>query len=322
MSPNKETLARFQSLIALVLMVVALSLSTSSFLTVDNGLNVLRQISINLCLSIGMTLVILSGGIDLSVGSMLALSGAVAAGLLKNGVAVPGTDVVLQFTVFGAVVSGLAVGTVLGWFNGFVITRFKLPPFVATLGMLSIARGLTMLWTGGFPVTGLGERFGYMGTGHLLGIPMPVWISALLTALFFGITRRTRFGRHLFAVGGNERAALLSGLNVTRIKLLVYMLAGALSGVAGLLVTARLDSATPNAGLSYELDSIAAVVIGGTSLSGGRGSILGTALGCLIIGVLNNGLVLLSVSPFWQQVIKGAVILLAVAVDKAGNRKS
>jgi ribose transport system permease protein len=320
MSPTKENLARFQSLIALVLMVVALSLSTSSFLTVDNGLNVLRQISINLCLSIGMTLVILSGGIDLSVGSMLALSGAVAAGLLKNGLGLPGTDSLLRFTVFGAVMAGLVLGLVLGWFNGFVITRFKLPPFVATLGMLSIARGLTMLWTGGFPVTGLGDTFGYIGTGHFLGVPVPVWISALLTLLFFGISRRTRFGRHLFAVGGNERAALLSGLNVTRIKLLVYTLAGGLSGVAGLLVTARLDSATPNAGLSYELDSIAAVVIGGTSLSGGRGSILGTALGCLIIGVLNNGLVLLGVSPFWQQVIKGSVILVAVALDKMNSK--
>jgi ribose transport system permease protein len=317
-----EYLSRFQSVLALGLMVLALSLTTDKFCTVDNGLNVLRQICANLCLSIGMTIIILSGGIDLSVGSVLALSGAVAAGLLKNGFAVPGTDVFIQFTTSGAIVAGILMGTVLGWFNGFTITRFKLPPFVATLGMLSIARGLTMLWTGGFPITRLGDQFGFMGSGHLFAVPMPVWISAALIAVFMLIMKRTRFGRQVYAVGGNERAATLSGLNVNRIKLLVYTLGGALSGVAGLLVTARLDSATPNAGLSYELDSIAAVVIGGTSLNGGRGTIMGTVLGCLIIGVLNNGLVLMEVSPFWQQVIKGLVILVAVAVDKMGSRKT
>jgi ribose transport system permease protein len=229
-------------------------------------------------------------------------------------------DILIQFTVPGAIASGVAVGLLLGWFNGFVITRFRLPPFVATLGMFSIARGLTMLWTGGFPVTGLGDGFGFLGTGAFLGVPMPVWICAGLVAVFFVVTRRTRFGRYLYAVGGNERAALLTGLRVNRIKVWVYTLGGGLAGIAGLLVTARLDSAQPNAGLGYELDSIAAVVIGGTSLSGGRGSIMGTVLGCLIIGVLNNGLFLLNVSPFWQQVIKGLVILAAVAIDKANSR--
>jgi ribose transport system permease protein len=317
--PFIEQLARFQSFLALALMVIALSVASPNFLTVDNTLNVLRQISINLCLSLGMTLVILSGGIDLSVGSVLALAGAVAAGLLKNGLALPRFNLLVQFTVPGAIVAGIIVGLTLGLANGVAVTRFKLPPFVATLGMLSIARGLTMLWTGGFPVTGLGGNFGRLGTGHALGIPMPVWISAGLVAVLIGVTRRTRFGRHLYAIGGNERAATLSGLAVPRIKLLVYALGGGLAAVAGLLVTARLDSATPNAGLGYELDSIAAVVIGGTSLSGGRGSILGTVLGCLIIGVLNNGLFLLNVSPFWQQVVKGFVILVAVAIDKASN---
>jgi ribose transport system permease protein len=313
-------LAKSQSLIALVLMVIAMSLLSDNFLTADNGWNILRQISVNLCLSVGMTLIILSGGIDLSVGAILALSGAVAAGVLKNGIGLPMFDMLIQFTLAGAIVSGIAVGLMLGWFNGFVITRFKLPPFVATLGMFSIARGLTMLWTGGFPVTGLGEGFGYMGTGILLGVPMPVWITAALVAVFVVITRRTKFGRYLYAVGGNERAALLTGLRVNRIKVWVYTLGGGLAGVAGLLVTARLDSAQPNAGLGYELDSIAAVVIGGTSLSGGRGSVMGTVLGCLIIGVLNNGLFLLNVSPFWQQVVKGLVILAAVAIDKANSR--
>jgi ribose transport system permease protein len=317
---TKEFFGRFQSLLALALMVVALSVLSDKFLTAENTWNILRQISVNLCVSIGMTLVILSGGIDLSVGAVLALAGSVAAGLLKHGVALPVLGVRLEFTVTGAVGAGLVTGAALGWANGFAITRFRLPPFVATLGMLSIARGLTMLWTGGFPLTELGARFGFIGTGAWLGMPLPVWIMLALTGLFIVVTQRTRFGRHLYAVGGNERAALLTGLRVNRIKIAVYTLAGALAGVAGLIVTARLDSAQPNAGLGYELDSIAAVVIGGTSLSGGRGSVAGTVLGCLIIGVLNNGLFLLNVSPFWQQVIKGLVILLAVAIDKMNVR--
>jgi len=323
-SKLKEFLARFQSVAALLLMVIALILTpqvSGTFLSEENLLNVLRQISVNVCLSIGMTLVILSGGIDLSVGSVLAFSGAVAAGLLKSGVALPFFGVQVQFTVFGAIIAGLLVGTGLGWFNGLVITRFRVPPFVATLGMLSIARGLTQLWTQGIPITGLGPEFGSIGTGHLLGIPMPVCISAVLVGVFILVTRKTRLGRYLYAVGGNERAAQLSGLNLRRIKVTVYALSGALAGAAGLLLTARLDSATPNAGIGYELDSIAAVVIGGTSLSGGRGSVLGSVLGCLIIGVLNNGLVLLEVSPFWQQVIKGFVILAAVALDKASSKE-
>jgi ribose transport system permease protein len=335
----KEFAAEFQPLIGLALVLAALTLGAvfsggfegfgnkclsfwRSFFSMENALNVLRQISTYLCpLSIGMTLVIISGGIDLSVGSVLAITGAVAASVLKDGIALPMFDVALQFTVFGAILAGLFVGLILGWFNGFVITRFSLPPFVATLGMLSIARGLTQLWTKGFPITNLGAQFGFMGTGSLLGIPMPVWISAMLVAAFVVVTRKTRFGRYLYAVGGNERAAQLSGLDLRRIKVSVYAIGGALAGVGGLMLTARLDSATPNAGIGYELDSIAAVVIGGTSLNGGRGSVLGTVLGCLIIGVLNTGLSQLNVSPFWQQVIKGFVILAAVAIDKLSAKR-
>jgi ribose transport system permease protein len=316
-----EHIARFQSLLALALLLIAMSLFTDSFLTVDNGLNVLRQISVNLCLSIGMTLVILSGGIDLSVGSVLALAGAVAAGLLKNGIVLPHWNVTLQFTVFGAIVAGIAIGAAAGWINGFVVTRMAVPPFVTTLGMLSIARGLTQIWTHNYPITNLGDNFRFIGTGQWLGIPMPVWISAALVVLFAFVTRRTRFGRYLYAVGGNERAALLSGLAVDRIKRRVYMLGGGLAGVAGLLLAARLDAADPKVGIGYELDSIAAVVIGGTSLSGGRGSIWGTVLGCLTIGVLNNGLVLLGISNDWQLVVKGIVIIVTVAVDRASSAK-
>lgn len=317
----KEILKKLQPLIALVVMVIALSLMSDKFLTIANQRNILLQISVNLCLSIGMTLVIISGGIDLSVGAILALAGAIAAGLLKNGLVLKTFGVVLQFTSFGAVIAGIATGLALGLFNGIVITRFRLPPFVATLGMLSIGRGLTMLWTGGFPVTDLGPRFGFIGAGMVFGVPMPVWISIALVILFYIISRRSTLGRYIYAVGGSEKTTAFSGINVNRIKLWVYALGGALAAVAGLIVTARLDAADPKAGLGYELDSIAAVVIGGTSLSGGRGSILGTVLGCLIIGVLNNGLFLLDVSPFWQQVVKGFVILAAVALDKMGARR-
>jgi ribose transport system permease protein len=325
------TLARFQSLLALVVMVVALSLLSDSFLTVANGRNILLQISINLCLSLGMTLIILTGGIDLSVGAILALSGAVAAGLLKHGLTLTRIgigdwtllrlDIVLQFTVFGAIIAGLLTGLAMGWFNGFVITRFRLPPFVATLGMLSIGRGLTMLWTGGFPITALDDKFVFIGSGFWLGVPMPVWISGALVALFYVISRHTTLGRYIYAVGGSERAAAFAGLNVNRIKVQVYTIGGALAAVAGIILTARLNAADPKAGLSYELDSIAAVVIGGTSLGGGRGSIFGTVLGCLIIGVLNSGLVLLAVSPSWQYIVKGLVIIAAVAVDNLQSRR-
>ncbi|HEY1661607.1 MAG TPA: ABC transporter permease [Verrucomicrobiae bacterium] len=318
---KKEIIKKLQPLVALVVMVLVLSLMSDKFLTFANGRNILLQISVNLCLSLGMTLVILTGGIDLSVGAILAFAGAFAAGLLKNGIILGRFGLAVQFTVFGAVLAGILAGFVLGWFNGLVITKFRLPPFVATLGMLSIARGLTMLWTGGFPVTDLGTKFDFMGAGFFLGIPMAVWISAALVAFFYLVTRRTILGRYIYAVGGSEKAAAFSGINVDRIKLWVYALTGALAAIGGLIVTARLDAADPKAGEGYELDSIAAVVIGGTSLSGGEGSILGTVLGCLIIGVLNNGLFLLDISPFWQQVIKGFVILAAVAADKFGTRR-
>ncbi|MEZ6153720.1 MAG: ribose ABC transporter permease [Pirellulaceae bacterium] len=309
-------ISRFQSVFVLVLMVVAMSLLSDRFLTTANGWNIMRQISVNVCLSIGMTMIIIAGGIDLSVGSILALAGAITAGLIKTPLAIPWLGIELEFTVGGGILAGLAVGMFLGWFNGQMITRVRIPPFVATLGMLSIARGLTMLWTKGFPITGLGSTFAIIGTSSFLGAPVPVWIAALLAVAFMVVTNKTRFGRYIYAVGGNEQAARLSGLNVDRIKLWIYTLAGGLSAVAGLIVTSRLDSAQPNAGTGYELDSIAAVVIGGTSLSGGRGSIWGTVVGCLIIGVLNSGLVLLNVSPFWQQVVKGVVILVAVAIDR------
>ncbi len=315
-----SSIARFQSLIALFILCLVLALLADNFMTADNFWNVMRQISVNVCISVGMTLVILTAGIDLSVGSILAFSGALAAGLLKYGMSFPSANLFIGFTVFGIVIIGMLAGGALGFVNGYAITRFKVPPFVATLAMLTMARGFTMLWTKGHPITGLGDSFGFIGTGWFLGIPMPVWVSGMVVLFAVILTNKTRFGRYIYAIGGNENAARLSGIPVKRIKIWVYSLAGVLAGIGGLLVTARLDSAQPNAGMSYELDAIAAVVIGGTSLSGGRGTILGTVLGAMIIGVLNNGLILLNVSPFWQQVIKGLVILLAVIIDKSNSK--
>jgi len=316
----RQSLARFQSLIALIILCLVISLLSDKFLTSTNAWNVMRQISVNICISVGMTLVVLTAGIDLSIGSVLALCGAITAGLLKNGIEVPSSNLYIGFTILGATVAGLLAGALIGWFNGWTITKFKVPPFVATLAMLTIARGLTMLWTKGFPITGLGENFAHLGTGWFLGIPLPVWISGIIVFIAVIITNKTKLGRYIYAIGGNENAATLSGINIKRIKIAVYTIAGALAAVGGLLVTSRLDAAQPNAGTGYELDSIAAVVIGGTSLSGGRGSVLGTVLGAVIIGVLNNGLVLLNVSPFWQQVVKGFVILTAVVIDKANTK--
>lgn len=313
---QKKLLAKLQPLIALFVLCLIIGFLSDKFFTVSNFWNVLRQISVNICISVGMTLVVLMAGIDLSVGSVLALCGAVTAGLFKMGIELPSQNLYIGFTLLGAALAGVLTGALLGFFNGFVITRFKVSSFVATLAMLTVARGLTMLWTKGFPISGLGEQFAYLGTGWFIGVPIPVWISAVVVAVAILISDKTKLGRYIYAIGSNENASLLSGINITKVKITVYTIAGVLAAVGGLMVTSRLDSAQPNAGTGYELDSIAAVVIGGTSLSGGKGSIWGTVLGAIIIGVLNNGLVLLNVSPFWQQVVKGFVILLAVIIDK------
>ena len=317
----KNQFSRFQSLIALIILCVVLSIRTDTFLTADNGLNVLRQTAVNICIATGMTLIVLTAGIDLSVGSVLALCGAIAAGLLKNGIRIPSADLFIGFTVLGVVLAGIFIGALLGFFNGLVITKFKVPPFVATLAMLTIARGFTLLYTKGQPISNLGSDFAVIGTGWWLGIPVPVWIAAVVVLFAVFITRQTKLGRYIYAIGGNETAAKFSGINITKVKITVYAMAGALAAIGGIIVTSRLDSAQPDAGTNYELNAIAAVVIGGTSLSGGKGTVWGAVMGAIIIGVLNNGLVLLNVSPFWQQVVKGGVILLAVIIDKLGEKK-
>jgi ribose transport system permease protein len=316
-----NTLKKFQSLLALLVLCIVLCVLTDKFFTAANGINVLRQVAVNVCIATGMTLIVLTAGIDLSVGSVLALCGAIAAGLLKNGIPLASMDLYIGFTVFGVFVAAILVGAFLGAFNGLVVTKFSVPPFVATLAMLTIARGFTMLYTGGHPISNLGNSFAFIGTGSLLGIPVPVCIAIIVIVIASFITKKTRLGRYIYAIGGNEQAAKLSGININKVKMMVYIIGASLAAVGGVIVTSRLDSAQPNAGISYELDAIAAVVIGGTSLNGGKGTVWGTVIGAVIIGVLNNGLVLLNVSPFWQQVVKGAVILLAVIIDKLGEKK-
>jgi ribose transport system permease protein len=313
---NSSLIKKSQSLIALFLLCLAISFLSDKFLTTNNLWNVLRQISVNICISSGMTLVILLAGIDLSVGSVLAFTSMICAGFFKNGITVVAFDLFIGFTLLGALLAALILGLLLGLFNGWIITKFEIPSFVATLGMLTMARGATMLYSKGIPISNLGTNFEYIGAGWFFGIPIPVWISIIVVAIMIGLTKKTIFGRYIYAIGGNEKASFSSGIDINRVKLGVYAIAGMLSAVGGILVTSRLNSAQPNAGMSYELDSIAAVVIGGTSLSGGVGTIGGTVIGAVIIGVLNNGLVLLNVSPFWQQVVKGLVILLAVIIDK------
>jgi ribose transport system permease protein len=277
---------------------------TPHFLTVSNLLNVLEQTSINAVIAAGMTFVIISGGIDLSVGSLVAVSGVVLASTLHAGVPIP-----------IALAASLAVGFGFGLLNGLAITWGRLPPFIATLGMMSIARGCALLFTEGRPVSGFDPAFRSLATARLAGIPAPVFVTIAVYALAHFVLAETRFGRYVYSMGGNEEATRLSGVNVRLHKTLVYGVSGLASAVAAVLLTARLNSAQPIAGIMYELDAIAATVIGGTSLMGGEGGLGGTIIGALIMGVLRNGLNLLGVSSFVQQIVIGLVIVFAVLID-------
>jgi ribose/xylose/arabinose/galactoside ABC-type transport system permease subunit len=277
---------------------------TPYFLTVSNLLNVLEQTAINAIVAVGMTYVIISGGIDLSVGSLLALAGVVLATVLHAGMPMP-----------VAVVAALAIGGCFGSLSGVAITWGRLPPFIATLGMMSIARGCALLFTEGRPVSGFGAEFRSIATARIAGVPAPVLVTAAVYLAGHFVLSETKFGRYVYALGGNEEATRLSGVNVRLYKSAVYAVSGFTSAVAAVLLTARLNSAQPIAGIMYELDAIAAVVIGGTSLVGGEGSLGGTLIGALIMGVLRNGLNLLSVSSFMQQVVIGLVIVGAVLID-------
>lgn len=293
--------------LGLLVLVVTVSIINPSFLEPLNLLNLLRQVAINALIAYGMTFVILTGGIDLSVGSILALSSALMAGMMVSGL-----DPIL------AVLIGCILGAIMGAVNGLLITKGKMAPFIATLATMTMFRGLTLVYTDGNPITGLGDNYAFQlfGRGYFLGIPVPAITMLLAFAILWVILHKTPFGRKTYAIGGNEKAALISGIKVSRVKIMIYSLAGLLAALAGAILTSRLNSAQPTAGTSYELDAIAAVVLGGTSLSGGRGLIIGTLIGALIIGTLNNGLNLLGVSSFFQMVVKGIVIIIAVLIDR------
>ncbi|ALS77627.1 ABC transporter permease subunit [Planococcus kocurii] len=304
---HQSIIQKVAPFIGLILIMVIITILNPDFLSVSNLMNVLRQVSINALIAFGMTFVILTGGIDLSVGSTLALTGAVTAGMMASGI-----DPIF------AMLLGLLLGAVLGAINGIIIAKGKVAPFIATLATMTIYRGLTLVYTDGRPISGLGDSltFQMLGKGYFLGIPIPVVTMIVSFGILYFILKKTTFGRRVYAVGGNEEASILSGINADRIKIYVYSLLGLLAALASLILTSRLNSAQPTAGEMFELDAIAAVVLGGTSLTGGRGWIVGTLIGALIIGVLNNGLNLIGVTSFFQQVVKGAVILLAVLLDR------
>lgn len=305
---TKEWLIEQKSLIALIFLIIVVSFLNPNFFTVDNILNILRQTSVNAIIAVGMTLVILTAGIDLSVGSVLALCGAFAASMIA-----------LEVPVLIAVPTALFAGAALGAISGIIIAKGKVQAFIATLVTMTLLRGVTMVYTDGRPIstgfTDTADAFAWFGTGYALGIPVPVWLMVIVFAAAWYLLNHTRFGRYVYALGGNESATRLSGINVDRVKIGVYAICGMLAALAGIIVTSRLSSAQPTAGMGYELDAIAAVVLGGTSLMGGKGRIMGTLIGALIIGFLNNALNLLDVSSYYQMIAKAVVILLAVLVD-------
>jgi ribose transport system permease protein len=292
------------TLAGLLLLCAVLTVASPYFLTLPNLLNVAQQTAINAIIAAGMTFVIISAGIDLSVGSIVALTGVVLGRILSGG-----------HGLMLALAGGLMAGLVCGFLNGVLIAAGRLPPFIATLGMMSIARGIALLYTQGRPISGFPVSLRFLGTGEWLRIPVPILFTAAVYIVGHFLLSRTKLGRYAYAIGGNEQAARLSGVNVRLYKTLVYGLSGFLSALAAVLLTARLNSAQPIAGIMYELDAIAATVIGGTSLMGGEGKLAGTLIGALIMGVLRNGLNLLDVSSFVQQTIIGAVIILAVFLD-------
>ncbi|HMN26623.1 MAG TPA: ABC transporter permease [Caldilineaceae bacterium] len=331
---NREWVSGFLRKYAIVFiflaMFIGMWLLSDAFLQPRNLLNIVRQISVMGLIAIGVTMVIITTGIDLSSGSVLALAAVVAASLAQStdwaSAKYPG----LALPLIAPILAALLIGAFCGSINGWLIARFRIPAFIATLGMMTVARGFALLYSDR-PVSGLTDAYNFIGQGELLkiipiprqpplGIPIPILILAAVAIGAHVMLNNPRFGRHIYAIGGNEQAARISGLNVGRIKIGVYTIAGLLSGLAGLVLSSRIGSGQPGLGVGYELDAIAAAVIGGTSLSGGIGTIWGTIVGALIIGVLNNGLDLRNVSAYWQTIVKGSIIVIAVIVDERKNR--
>lgn len=311
----KKIISNNKPVIVLLVLLIAMSLLRDRFLTWSNIISVLRQTSINAVIATGMTFAILIGGIDLSVGSVLAISGAIAATLVASGM-----------NVFLVILITLLIGLTIGLLNGLLISKGRLQPFIATLGTMTLLRGLTLVYTQGRPISIFGSDtstiFSKIGTGYFLKIPIPVYIMLLVFFIAWYTLNHLKIGRYTYALGSNEEATMYSGIKTDNIKLFVYAVSGVLAAIAGIIVTARLGSAQPTAGAGYELDAIAAVVIGGTSMAGGIGTIFGTAIGALIIGILNNALNMLQVSSYYQDVAKGIVILIAVLLDRKQRKSS
>ena len=301
---NLDQIRQFGTFFGLIALCLLFTILSPYFLTTSNLLNVAQQSSIIAVISVGMTFVIITAGIDLSVGSVLAFSGVVMASVLHAGLPIP----------LGILV-GLGVGFSCGLLNGLLVSYGKIPPFIATLGMMSIARGAGLWFTDGRPISGFDDSFRYLATGEIFFIPVPVIIMIVVYVIAHLILTKTKMGRYTYAIGGNEKAAVLSGINIKLYLNIIYGIAGLLSALGAVMLTARLNSAQPIAGIMYELDAIAATVIGGTSLFGGKGTVIGTLIGALIIGVLRNGLNLLGVSSFIQQIVIGSVIIGAILLD-------
>jgi erythritol transport system permease protein len=324
-----ELFLRLRALIALIVLAIVFAVLSPEFLTAGNLSILVKHVAINAILAMGMTFVILSGGIDLSVGSIAGLCGMVAGYLLNRGVTIHAAGVTIYFHAWFVVAIALAAGMGLGVVNGALVARLRVAPFIATLGMLYVARGLAMLMSGGATFPNLGGQaalgntgFPWLGAGRMLGVPLPIWLMLGLAAAGAFMAARTPFGRQVYAVGGNERAALLAGVRVPQVKVGVYVLSGFCAALAGLIIAAQLGASHPATGETFELNAIAAVVLGGTSLMGGRGTIGGTLVGAFVIGILADGLVLLGVSEFWQMVIKGLVIVVAVILDQFQKRSA
>lgn len=317
-----DFIQKYAILFILVAFVIVLAIITGGrFLRVDNLINVLVQISPIGIIALGIMFAIITLGIDLSVGATVAVAAVVAASLAQLQSA-PNRffENLPPIPVFIPILAGLLVGALIGAINGGLIATFKIAPFIATLGMMTAARGVALIYTDGRPISQLAPGFNWLGQGRIIGIPVPVWLLALTAGIIWVILNRTRFGRHVFAIGGNAQAARVSGINVSRVQFFIYTLIGTLAGLAGMILAGRIGSGNPQLGTSIELDAITAAVIGGTSFSGGVGTVWGTLVGAVIIGVINNGLDLMNVSPFMQMVVKGVIIVLAIIIDERKNR--
>lgn len=304
-------LRQYGIFVVFIIICLILSFISPQFLTVSNWTIIITQASINALLAFGVTFVIITGGIDLSLGSMVAVTGVTAAMLAH-----PDT-----FPVALPIFAGLLAGLLMGVFNGFIITKSKIAPFIVTLGTMTIGRGLALILSKGRPISNLSDSFNFIGGGEILGIPFPIIVLIIIFIICSLILKKTILGRYIYAIGGNEQASRASGINVNQVKMAVYSISGLLAGLAGVLLTSRITTGQPNAGAGFELDAIAAAVIGGTSTSGGTGTMTGTLVGVLLIGVINNGLDLLNVTSYYQQVVMGIIIIGAVVLD-SWNQKS